>query len=114
MLLFSSIIIGIMFTVAIYLILENRLLPVLFGFGLLTHAANLAILTMSKNPVGKVAPIIKDGVSNYIDPLPQALILTAIVIGFGVTAFLVVLIYRIYTASGSTKISTIFNEETHI
>ena len=57
------------------------------GTGLLSHGAHLLILTMGG--LGGISPpVIADGVTNYADPLPQALILTAIVISFGVTAFI--------------------------
>jgi multicomponent Na+:H+ antiporter subunit C len=93
----SLVLIGIMvvlYACGIYLLLERSMTRVLLGFLLVGNATNLLLLTM----VGKVgsAPIVEDGVSaaEMTDPMPEALILTAIVITFGVSAFLMALIYR--------------------
>ena len=100
--------IGVLTSCAIYLILHRSLVKILFGFGLLGHTANLILLASSGNPNGKVAPII-DGVSNsFVDPIPQALFLTAIVIGFGVTAYLTALFYHIFQTEKSSHAEDIF------
>lgn len=91
-----AILVGVMVALAVYLILDKNLIRILFGFGLLNHATNLALVSMSGSPVNKLAPIVKDLQANYADPTPQALILTAIVIGFGVSVYMVVLIYKIF------------------
>ncbi|HLR11618.1 MAG TPA: Na(+)/H(+) antiporter subunit C [Sporosarcina sp.] len=90
-----AIVIGILFMAAVYLILSRSLLRVILGTGLLSHGAHLLILTMGGFE-GDAPPVLAEGVTNYVDPLPQALILTAIVISFGVTAFILVLFYRTY------------------
>src|SRR5690625_568637 len=90
-----AIIIGILFTAAVYLILSKSLLRIIFGTTLLSHGAHLLLLTMG-GLGGTSPPVIADGVTDYADPLPQALILTAIVISFGVTAFILVLGYQTY------------------
>jgi multicomponent Na+:H+ antiporter subunit C len=102
--LLTAILVGIIFGCATYLILQKSFVKILFGFGLLTHGANLLILSLSKNPTDKLAPIITDLSKPYVDPVPQALILTAIVIGFGITAYMVVLLYRLYKVTGKTSI----------
>lgn len=86
---------GFLFMAAIYLIMSRSLLRIIIGTGLLSHGAHLLILTMG-GLGGESPPVLADGVTDYADPLPQALILTAIVISFGVTAFILVLAYRIY------------------
>lgn len=86
---------GFLFMAAIYLILSRSLLRIIIGTGLLSHGAHLLILTMGGFG-GSAPPVLSDGVTNFADPLPQALILTAIVIAFGVTAFFLVLAYRAY------------------
>lgn len=86
---------GFLFMAAIYLILSKSLLRIIIGTGLLSHGAHLLILTMG-GLGGEAPPVLADGVTSFADPLPQALILTAIVIAFGVTAFILVLAYRIY------------------
>lgn len=90
-----SILAGLLFTAGIYLLLQRQLLKIIFGTALLSHGAHLLILTMGKLNRGD-PPILTEGVDQYADPLPQALILTSIVISFGVTSFLLVLAYRAY------------------
>ncbi|MFL0506889.1 Na(+)/H(+) antiporter subunit C [Ureibacillus sp. 179-F W5.1 NHS] len=86
---------GLLFMAAIYLILSKSLLRIIIGTGLLSHGAHLLILTMGGFK-GSAPPVLSDGITDFVDPLPQALILTAIVISFGVTAFFLVLAYRAY------------------
>jgi len=92
---FISIIIGALTMCAVYMILSKSLLRIIIGTSLFSHAAHLLVLTMSGLKTG-AAPVLVDGVTDYTDPLPQALVLTAIVISFGVTAFFLVLAYRAY------------------
>ena len=107
---FTALLISVILASAIYLILQFSLMKTLFGFGLLNHAVDLFVLVVSKSPENKTAPIIKMQNALYVDPTPQALILTAIVIGFGVTAYLVVLLYKIYNKNKSIDLKEIFNE----
>ncbi|PLR66109.1 MULTISPECIES: Na(+)/H(+) antiporter subunit C [Bacillaceae] len=95
-----SIVVGILFMAATYLMLSKSLLRIIIGTGLLSHGAHLLILTMGGLKKG-AAPLLGEEASSYVDPLPQALILTAIVISFGVTSFLLVLAYRAYQELGS-------------
>ncbi|MFC7403393.1 Na(+)/H(+) antiporter subunit C [Citricoccus sp. GCM10030269] len=85
---------GVMYAGGVYLLLERTLTRVLFGMILIMNATNLLILVMAGAP-GQ-APLVEDGVSpsDYTDPLPQAMILTSIVISFAVIAFMVGMIYR--------------------
>ena len=100
--------IGIMMSCAAYLILQKGLVQMLFGFSLMTHAANLFLLILSGSPTNKIAPIVTDTQLPYADPLPQALILTAIVIGFGVTAYLIVLLYKIFKENQTTNYEDLY------
>jgi multisubunit Na+/H+ antiporter MnhC subunit len=86
--------VGVLFATGVYLLMERSLTRILLGFLLVGNGANLLILHMG-GPAGE-APIITEGVGSeeMSDPLPQALILTAIVITFGVTAFVLAMIYR--------------------
>lgn len=88
------IIMGAMFASAVYLLMDRTLTRIMFGLMLFTNGANLLIIIMA-GPAG-LPPIVRDGVADdeYLDPLPQALTLTSIVISFAVTAFLLALIYR--------------------
>ncbi|MDM5210415.1 Na(+)/H(+) antiporter subunit C [Peribacillus sp. RS7] len=98
--LLMAIVIGILFMCATYLMLSKSILRIIIGTGLLSHGAHLLILTMGGLKGGSV-PLLSDDVTTYVDPLPQALILTAIVISFGVTSFLLVLAYRTYQELGT-------------
>ncbi|WP_020615849.1 Na(+)/H(+) antiporter subunit C [Paenibacillus daejeonensis] len=86
---------GVLFMIGTYMILSRNLLRIILGTSLLTHGVHLLLLTMSRLKTG-VAPIWSEDIGAYVDPLPQALILTSIVINFGVTAFFFVLAYRAY------------------
>lgn len=88
------IIMGVLFACGVYAMLERSLTRVLIGFLLLGNAANLLLLIVMGDP--GVAPFYGDAASpdDMSDPLPQALMLTAIVITFAVSAFLLALIYR--------------------
>lgn len=88
-----SILAGLLFAIGVYNILQKQLLRIVIGTGLVSHAAHLFILTMGELKRG-APPIIEEGVTNYTDPLPQALILTSIVISFGVTSVVLVLAYK--------------------
>lgn len=84
---------GVLVTAGVYLLLRARTFPVVLGLALLGYAVNFYIFAMGRLRVG-LAPIISEGASAYPDPLPQALVLTAIVIGFAMTAFVLVLSLR--------------------
>ena len=93
-------VIGILFMSATYLMLSKSLLRIIVGTGLLSHGAHMLILTMGGLKEGS-APLLGEKAPSYTDPIPQALILTAIVISFGVTAFFLVLAYRAYQELGT-------------
>lgn len=92
-----SIAAGVLFAVATYLILSKSVLRVVLGLSVISHGAHILLLTMGGLKRG-ASPVLSQEAANYTDPLPQALILTAIVINFGVTAVLLVLAYRSYQA----------------
>ncbi len=102
--------IALFFGCGTYLIQQSSFVKVIFGFGLLGHAANMLILAMAGPSHAKLAPIVAEGApaTAYVDPLPQALILTAIVIGFGLTAYLSVLLYRLFLDYRSTQVGDIY------
>ena len=91
-----SIAIGVLGASGVWLILRPRTFQVLIGLALLSYAVNLFIFSMGSLSI-RAEPIVRQGLPadllHYTDPLPQALVLTAIVIGFATTAlFLVVLL----------------------
>lgn len=95
--------IGLMTAVGVYLTLQKRMLAVVVGLSFLSYAINLFLLAMGRLTVDK-PPIITSGITDYTDPLPQALVLTAIVIAFGMTALIVVLGLRAYLETGSDAV----------
>ncbi|UTW07159.1 Na+/H+ antiporter subunit C [Pseudomonas benzenivorans] len=83
---------GILTASGVYLLLRARSFPVVMGLTLISYAVNLFLFAMGRLQSGASTVIGKGSV--YVDPLPQALVLTAIVIGFAMTAFVVVLALR--------------------
>lgn len=96
-----AIVVGVLFSAGIYLMLRRSLLRLILGICLLSHGANLLLFTMG-GLNRKAMPILEG--ESYTDPLVQALILTAIVISFGVTALLLVVAYRSHQANHSDDI----------
>jgi len=84
--------IGFVTACGIYLLLRGRTFPVVLGLSLLGYAVNVFIFAMGRLWMG-AAPIVSGG-PNVADPLPQALVLTAIVIGFATTGFVIELALR--------------------
>lgn len=82
--------IGVLTAGGLYLTLRLRTFPVILGISLLTYAVNVFLFATGRLTVG-APPILRDGVETYADPLPQALVLTAIVISFGMTAVVVMI-----------------------
>jgi len=97
---FMTIISGVLFTVGTYLILNKNLLRIILGLTLFTHATHLMLLAINGLKKG-AAPLLGENAASYTDPIPQALILTSIVISFALTAFLLVLGYRTYVELGT-------------
>lgn len=99
-----AVIIGALFGAAVYLILRRSIVKLIFGLVLLSQATNLFIFTMG-GPQKSNPPVVPNGLKTlqfpYVDPLPQALILTAIVISFGVLAFTLVLMHRAQQSVGT-------------
>ncbi|MVW75261.1 Na+/H+ antiporter subunit C [Pseudomonas xionganensis] len=83
---------GILTASGVYLLLRARTFPVVMGLILLSYAVNLFLFAMGRLKTGMPAVIGRS--AEYADPLPQALVLTAIVIGFAMTAFILVLALR--------------------
>ncbi len=97
------IIIGVLYTAGLYMMMRRSFVKVIIGLILLGHAANLLIFAVGRITKGRPAFIADNGsiLEPFADPLPQALILTAIVIGFGVQAFAIVLFKRAYQTAGT-------------
>jgi multicomponent Na+:H+ antiporter subunit C len=104
--LFLSLVVGVLFAVSVYLILGRELKEVCMGVFLLTHAANLAILEAGRARGAIFPPVLGEGrpIDQLVDPLPQALILTAIVIGFAVQGFVLALLVVTWRRGGTLEL----------
>jgi multicomponent K+:H+ antiporter subunit C len=98
-----AIVIGVMTASGVYLVLRARTFPLVLGLTLLSYAVNVFLFTMGRLQIGQAAIISPDATS-YTDPLPQALVLTAIVIAFGMTAFLIVLALKARSELGNDHV----------
>lgn len=91
--------IGILTATGIYLTLRAQTFPVIVGLAFLTYAVNLFLFASGRLAID-LPPIVDPNAAGYTDPLPQALVLTAIVISFGMTALIVVLALRGFLETG--------------
>lgn len=94
--------IGLMTAAGIYLLLRARTFPVVLGLTLISYAVNLMLFSSGGLKLAS-APLV-NGADDYTDPLPQALVLTAIVIGFAMTAFVLVLALRARQEAGTDHV----------
>lgn len=90
--------IGALTAAGIYMILRLRTFPVIIGTSLLSYAVNVFLFASGRLALN-APPVLRDGVEVYTDPLPQALVLTAIVISFGMTAVIVMIAVGSYLSS---------------
>jgi multicomponent Na+:H+ antiporter subunit C len=105
----TALLAGFLFALATWLILHRDWLRIIIGVMILGHGANLVILSSSGDPMGKLPPITGEAAA-LADPLPQALLLTAIVIGFAVVAYFITLIYRILADNGDLDLGDLFDQ----
>ena len=102
-----AVVAGVLFAAAIYLMLRRSVLKLALGLSLLANAANLVIFVAAGLTRGE-PPLIQEGATTppagAADPLPQAMVLTAIVIGFSVLAFTLTLMHRVYQEGGSDDV----------
>jgi multicomponent K+:H+ antiporter subunit C len=95
--------VGIMTAVGIYLILRQRSFPVIVGLAMLSYAVNVFIFASGRLAIG-LPPILTKEAAGYTDPLTQALVLTAIVISFGMTAVIVMMALGSFLETGDDRI----------
>lgn len=100
---------GVLYATGVYLMLRRRLAQLIIGLSLLSNGSNVLILAAAGVTRGKPPLITETSITadQFADPVPQSLILTAIVIGFGVLAFTLVLAHRVHRSAGSDDIDTI-------
>jgi len=113
-----ALVLGLLFAIGTYLILRRDIVRVVWGVTIISQAANVYLVTMGG--IAGRAPIMGHGGDSPVacsmpgagadcvtDPLVQALVLTAIVIGFGTTAFALVLTYRVYQEHGTLDLGEV-------
>ncbi|HLL87892.1 MAG TPA: sodium:proton antiporter [Tepidisphaeraceae bacterium] len=112
MTLLACVVVGVLFAASVYLLLGGELKEICMGIFLLGHGANVAIVAASGSPIGRVPPVLTEGAdpSAYVDPLPQALVLTAIVIGFAVQAFLLTLLVSTWRCERTLDVDDLAGE----
>lgn len=98
--------VGVLVSCGVYLLLRPSTFPVVVGLTFLSYAVNTFLLATGGLKVGK-AVILQPGISDYADPLPQALVLTAIVIAFAMTAFVIVLALKLRDVQDSDYVNSI-------
>lgn len=96
--------IGVLTAGGVYLILRLRTFPIILGLALLSYAVNVFIFSSGRLVIDASPILSKYGEAIYSDPLPQALVLTAIVISFGMTAVLVMIGLGAFLEAGSDRI----------
>ena len=103
-----AIVAGALYAAGLYLMLRRRLAQLIIGLSLLSNGSNILILSAA-GVTRAQPPIVTAGVdpATLADPVPQSLILTAIVIGFGVLAFSLVLSHRVHQSTGSDDVDSI-------
>jgi multicomponent Na+:H+ antiporter subunit C len=92
-----------LFAIGTYLVLQRKLSRIIIGLGLLTHGANILLITSGRR--GDPPIIDEAGTAGFSDPLPQAFALTAIVITFAVTTLLLALAYRSWLLTRDDEVS---------
>ncbi|WP_207587547.1 NADH-quinone oxidoreductase subunit K [Halomontanus rarus] len=105
-----ALVVGALFALGTFLLLRRDLIRVVWGLAIISQAANVYLLTAGGIVRGtfESVPVLAghgEGAPETADPLVQALVLTAIVIGFGMTAFALVLSYRVYEEHGTLDVS---------
>jgi len=101
--------VGVMTAAGLYLMLRGRTFPVVLGLAMISYAVNVFLFATGRLTIDR--PPVLNGAEAYTDPLPQALVLTAIVISFGMSALVVVLALRSYLESGGDEIDVIGEAE---
>lgn len=98
-----ALIIGALTGCGVYLALRARTFPLVLGLTFLSYAVNLFLFAMGRLTIGQ-PPVIAADATGYADPLPQALVLTAIVISFAMTAFVIVLALKARAELGNDHV----------
>jgi multicomponent Na+:H+ antiporter subunit C len=101
-----AVVVGVLYATGVFMMLRRSIVKLLIGIALLSHATHLLVFAAAGVVRGR-PPILEEHAqraAQVADPLPQALVLTAIVIGFGVLAFAIALIHRAHQETGSDDV----------
>lgn len=105
-----ALVVGSLYAAGLYLMMRRSIVKLVIGLALLGHAANLLLFTMGRL-MRNHPPVIREGEAAltglFADPIPEALILTAIVIGFGIQAFAIVLIRRTHEVANTDDMGSL-------
>lgn len=96
--------VGVMTAAGVYLVLRMRTFPVILGLSFLSYAVNVFLFATGRLAIGQPPILNKYAEITYTDPLPQALVLTAIVISFGMTAVIVMIALSAYLAGNDDRV----------
>lgn len=111
------VLIGLLYSAGIYLMFRRSMVKLLIGLILLGNGTNILIFLMGNIAKGK-PPIMNEEnsmfVDAYADPVPQSLILTAIVISFALQAFAIILLKKVYTLTGSDDLDSLNTNDNDI
>lgn len=107
-----AILVGILFTAGAYMVLRRSILKFIIGIIFLSNATNLLVFLSAGIVAGKPAFVGETPAAETLaDPLPQAMVLTAIVIGFGITVYLLALKYKFFKLTGTDDLDQLQNTE---
>jgi multicomponent Na+:H+ antiporter subunit C len=109
-----AIVVGVLYTAGVYLMLRRNVVRLVFGLVLLGHAANLLIFAAGGLVRGRPPIVAADALTaphGVADPLPQALVLTAIVIGFAVVSYAAVLVHSVVDRTGTDDVDDMRSTE---
>jgi len=110
-----AVLVGVLFATGSYCLMRRSIVKLVIGVVLISQGANLLVFTTGGLLAGRPALVAAEGTAPpapFGDPLPQAMVLTAIVIGFGLTAFLLALVVRAHEAVGADDINAFDNTDT--
>jgi multicomponent K+:H+ antiporter subunit C len=103
--------VGLLTAAGVYLVLRKRTFPVILGLSLLSYAVNVFLFATGRLMTNAPPILNKYAEVPYTDPLPQALVLTAIVISFGMTAVVVMIALGAYLSAQSDKINMTIEDQ---
>lgn len=108
-----AILVGVLYTAGVYMLLRRSVLKFIIGIIFLSNATNLLVFLSAGIVPGVPGFVTPEGgdVSKFADPLPQALVLTAVVIGLGIVVYLLAVKYRLFKETGTDDLDQLKSSE---